>query len=84
MIAKMFSEARNGFTDLCDMVNNNDETVIVARNNHKNVVIMAEHEYNNMLENLHVRKSPAMYQRILEGNRQIDQGKTVEFSGDHL
>lgn len=77
MQAKSYSDVRNNLKSVCDMIISNNETVIVTRKNDENIVMMSIDEYNNLIENYHVRKSEANYKWILEGKEQIERGNVV-------
>jgi antitoxin YefM len=79
MMATDISNALRDFEQTCDDVVDNCEPIIVTRSNNNNVVIISQSEYNNMLENIYVRKSPANYNHILESMEQAKQGHLVNF-----
>lgn len=78
MFAVNYSDARNNFKSICDRITQNSETVIVTRKKNDNIIMMSLEEYNNLLENMHIRKSENNYAHILEGIRQIETGKIHE------
>ncbi|MCD8110869.1 MAG: type II toxin-antitoxin system Phd/YefM family antitoxin [Clostridiales bacterium] len=78
MFATNYSDARNNFKSLCDRITVDSETVIVTRKKKENIVMMSLEEYNNLMENMHIRKSENNYAHILEGIRQIEAGKVHE------
>lgn len=82
MLAVNYTDARNKFKALCDRIHNDEETVIVTRKNNENIVMMSLEEYNNLMENMHIRKSRANYEHVLEGIRQIQEGKVHVVSDD--
>ena len=77
MLAKNYSDVRNNFKALCDMIISDGETVIVTRKNDENIVMLSLDEYNNMLENIHIRKSSKNYERLLASREQLKQGKVI-------
>ena len=74
MIAMNYSTLRNNmktaFDECCDAA----ETLFVTRKDNKNVVVMSEEAYNNLMENLYVRSSKKNYDRLLEGVAQAKAG----------
>ena len=59
----------------------NGEPVIVSRKNNRNVVIVSEREYNDLLK----AKRNAEYLAMLdESRRQLDRGETISFSMEEL
>ena len=75
MIAVSDSNVRDNFKKYCDAAVQDFETIIVTRKQDKNVVIMSETEYNNLMENLYVRGDREDYQRLLESVDQLRRGK---------
>ena len=60
------------------MASSNDyETVIVARKEGKNVVMISEESYNGLLENAYLTASKANYDWPLESRRQYEECKAV-------
>ena len=77
MLAVNYSNYRKRLKDYCDAAVDDDETVIITRKNGKNVVMMGEAEYNNIMENLHIMGNSANYLHILKSIRQLEKGQTV-------
>ncbi len=77
MKAVNYSSMREQFKEYCDQVSDNCETIIVTRKNNRNVVIISEDSYNNMLENLSIVGNRANYERLLKAKTQIDQNLGV-------
>ncbi len=72
MIAVDYSYLKNHMKSVFDCCHDDAETVIVARKNNQNVVIMTEDAYNNLLENLYVRSSKANYDHLLHSIKQAE------------
>lgn len=49
MLAVKSMDVRDNFTSLCDKVFNG-ETLIISRPKNENIVMLSEHEYNEMLK----------------------------------
>ena len=49
MIVTNYSSLRKDLKKYCDKVIDNCETIIITRKNEKNVVLMSEDEYNNLM-----------------------------------
>ena len=77
MQAINYTTLRENMKSYMDLVNDEYETLIIARKNNKNVVMMSEESYNNLLENNYVRSSEVNYQWILESKKQMEKGKFV-------
>lgn len=87
MLAVNYTTLRDNMKSCMDEVTDNYETMIVTRKNNKNVVMLSEESYNNMLENLHLMGNKANYDWLMESKSQLDAGKIelhnlVEVSDD--
>ena len=58
MLAVNYTNIRENLKTYCDKVNDEDETIIITRKDNKNVVLISQNEYNNMLENIKILKDP--------------------------
>lgn len=65
------------FDSICNKVVQDFEPIIITRSNDENVVIISQSEYNNLLENIYIRKSKNNYQRLLKSIEQAKQGNLV-------
>jgi len=74
MLAADISTIVKDFNKTCDSVIQNCEPLIVTRNNNDNVVIISQAEYDNMLENIYIRKSSANYEHLLKSINQAKEG----------
>ncbi len=72
MIAVDYSYFKNHIKSVFARCLDDTETVIVARKNNQNVVIMTEDAYNNLLENLYVRSSKTNYDHLLHSIAQAE------------
>ena len=52
-----------------------DLSMIVTRKNNRNVVMMSEESYNNLMENLYLMEDRANYDWIMESKKQLQEGK---------
>ena len=75
MIATNYTLARQNFKEYCDKTVDDFETIIITRERGENVVLMSEAQYNNMLENLYVRRSAKDYNELLESIQQLKKGR---------
>ena len=76
MLATNISNIIKNFDETCENVIQNCEPIIVTRNNN-NVVIISQAEYDNMLENMYIRKSSANYEHLLKSINQAKQGNLI-------
>jgi len=75
VIAINYTTARQNFKEYCDKTVDDFETIIITRERGENVVLMSESEYNNMLENLYVRRNAKDYNELLQSIEQLKAGK---------
>ena len=57
-----------------DQVTDNYETMIVTRKNNRNVVMISEETYNNMMENIHIQGNKANLDWLMESKAQLEKG----------
>jgi len=77
MLAVNYTTLRENMKTYMDKVSDDYETMIVTRKNNKNVVILSEESYNNMLENMYVMGEKCNYDRLLESKEQLENGMTA-------
>ncbi len=77
MIAANYSQVRRNLKSYFDKTIDDYETIVVARKKGKNVVILSEEAYNNLLENAYLTASKANYDWLLESKRQHEEGKST-------
>ena len=78
MIAVNYSSARNNFKDYCDKATDDFETIIITRKENKNVVLMSEDEYNNLMENLYIMSNKKYYNELLKRKAEVEAGLVEE------
>ena len=76
MIAVNYSQVRENMKTYMDKATNDFETIIVTRKD-KNVVIISEEAYNNLLENAYLLKDKANYDWLMESKKQVESGKAT-------
>ena len=57
-----------------DDVTDNYETIIMTRKDNKNIVMMSEEGYNNLMENLHIMEDKTNYDWLMESKKQLEDG----------
>ena len=57
-----------------DKVTDDYETMIVTRKNNRNVVLLSEETYNNLMENLYLVGNKANYDWLMESKAQLENG----------
>ena len=74
MIAVNYSQERDNMKTYMDKATYDFETIIVTRKD-KNVVIISEEAYNNLLENAYLLKEKANYDWLMESKKQLESSK---------
>ena len=74
MLAVNYTNLRDNMKSCMDKITDDYETMIVTRKNNRNVVMMSEESYNNLLENLHVMGNKANYDWLMESKTQLESG----------
>ena len=74
MLAVNYTSLRDNMKSYMDQVTDDYETMIVTRKNNKNVVMMSEEAYNNLMENIHVMGNKANYDWLMESKEQLENG----------
>ena len=69
-----FTALKRDLNTYLDTVTDNRETMIVTRKHHKNVVVLSEETYDNMMENLYLKRDPANYNWLMESKKQLESG----------
>ena len=76
MLATNYSDLRGNLKSYLDRVSDNYETLIVTRKGDRNVVMMSEESYENILENMHVLGNKENYDWLRESKSQLESGLT--------
>lgn len=63
-----------------DLVTDEYETMVVTRKDNKNVVMISEETYNNLIENIYVMGNRANYDWLIESKKQLEAGKAIRAS----
>lgn len=71
MLAVNYTNLRDNMKHYMDQVTDDYETMIVTRKNNKNVVILSEETYNNLMENVYVMGNKANYDWLMESKAQF-------------
>lgn len=72
MIAVNYTGLRENMKTYMDKVCDDYEVLAVTRKENRNVVMMSEEYYNNLLENIYVMGNKANYEWLIKGKSQID------------
>ena len=74
MFAVNYTTLRDNMKTYMDRVTDGYETMIVTRKNNKNVVMISEEVYNNLLENAYIMGSRTNYEWLMESKEQLESG----------
>ena len=76
MLAVNYTTLRDNMKTYMDKVTNDYETMIVTRKDNKNIVMLSEESYNNLMENIYVMGNKANYDWLLESKAQLEKGNS--------
>ena len=74
MLAVNYTELRNNMKKCMDQVTDEYETLVITRKENRNVVMISEAAYNNLLENVHLLGNEANYRWLMESKHQLEAG----------
>ena len=74
MLAVNYTTLRDNMKTYMDKVTNDYEKMIVTRKDNKNVVMLSEESYNNLMENIYVMGNKSNYDWLLESKEQLEKG----------
>lgn len=74
MLAVNYTTLRDNMKTCMDKVTDDYETMIVTRKNNRNVVLLSEETYNNLMENLYLVGNKANYDWLMESKAQLENG----------
>jgi antitoxin YefM len=70
-----FSDARNQFKQVIDQVVADSDVTIISRRDASDAVVMSLDTYNNMMETLHLMRSPANVKHLEKSLAQYRKGQ---------
>lgn len=74
MLAVNYTNLRDNMKSYMDKVTDDYETMIVTRKDNKNVVMLSEESYNNLMENIYVMGNKFNYDWLMESKAQLESG----------
>lgn len=80
MIAVNYSQIRKNLKNYLNKITNDYETIIITRKSGKNVVVLSEEAYNNLLENAYLTSSMANYNWLMKSKKQLENSKATQKS----
>lgn len=75
MLAVNYTTLRDNMKTCLDRITDDYETMIITRKDNKNVVMLSEESYNNLIENIHVMGNKANYDWLMESMEQLKKGQ---------
>lgn len=78
MLTVNYTNLKENMKSYMDKVTDDNETVIVKRKNNKNIVVISEESYNNLLENIYITSSKANFDWLMESKKQLEDNKLKE------
>ena len=74
MLDVNYTNLRENMKAYMDKVTDDYETIIVTRKDNKNVVMLSEEAYNNLIENAYIMGNKANYDWLMESKAQLESG----------
>jgi antitoxin YefM len=75
MKAINYTTLRENMKTYMDEVTNDYEVMVVTRKDNKNVVMLSEETYNNLMENIYITGNKENYDWLMESKKQLEKGK---------
>ena len=75
MLAINYTNLRDNMKMYMDKVTDDYETMIITRKDNKNVVMISEESYNNLMENIQVMGNKENYDWLMKGKAQLENGQ---------
>lgn len=75
MLAVNYTNFRDNMKSYLDKVTDDYETMIIPRKDNKNVVVLSEESYNNLMENVYIMGNKANFDWLMESKEQLERGK---------
>ena len=74
MLAVNYTTLRENMKRYMDRLTDDYETLIVTRKNNKNIVMMSEEAYNNLMEKIYIMGNKENYNWLMESKKQLENG----------
>ncbi len=75
MKAVNYTQFRDNMKSNLDRVCEDCEPLYVTRKENRNVVVLSEESYNNLLENVYIMGNKANYDWLMESKAQLEKGQ---------
>lgn len=77
MLAVNYTTLRDNMKTYMDKISDDYETMIITRKDNKNIVMLSEESYNNLMENAYLLSSKANYDWLMESKAQLESGNAA-------
>lgn len=77
MLAVNYTTLRENLKTYMDKVTDDYERIIITRKENKNVVMLSEESYNNLMENVYIMGNKANYDWLIESKVQLESSKVT-------
>ena len=71
-LAVNYTNLRENMKSYLDKVTEDYETLIITRKDNRNVVMISEESYNNLLENTYLTSTKANFDWLMESKKQLE------------
>ena len=78
MLTINYATLRENMKYYMDKITNDSETLLVTRKDNRNIVMLSEESYNNLMENIHVMGNKANYDWLMESMKQLKKGAVAQ------
>lgn len=75
MLAVNYTTLRDNMKTYMDKITDDYETMIVTRKDNRNIVMLSEESYNNLMENIYVMGNKANFDWLMESMEQLKRGQ---------
>jgi len=72
MLTLDYSQFKENMKLYFDMVTEHSESILIEGKDNKNVVVLSEEIYNNLIENIHVFGNNYNYEWLMESKAQLE------------
>ena len=77
MLAVNYTTLRDNMKTYMDKISDDYETMIITRKDNRNIVMLSEESYNNLMENAYLLSNKANYDWLMESKAQLESGKVI-------
>lgn len=82
MIHANFTDFRKRLAHFMDRVNDDRDAILITRQGSEPAILMAQSDYDSMVETLHLLSSPANAKALEQGLAEAERGERIEVEWD--